>query len=338
MASEEQRAPGDDDEGRTASGQWRSAAPDIDVAPPQGNYPISRGAPERKLERVNRYDRRAALVDCQMVASTGTVSLTFEVVDDHPFLFHPGYFIAIQAEAHHLEKQRSPYCITSPPNGERTFRLLIRQVQDGQLSDHLCTLAPGDMINFRGPSGRSMVPKRDADELLLLATGVGIGPILALCPPLLAGGFEVPVRLFWGLRLAEDVCLVDELDALASAYDNFEYQISLSQPPPGWTGLRGRLTESVPGLLRRLARTQFYLVGNGAMIEEMATVLSDLGVDQRDVYQEAYFNSRYRPDACTLAEIRSRFVASDLFSPFAHLEAGLYMPAAPLTRTRSRSS
>jgi ferredoxin-NADP reductase len=83
---------------------------------------------------------------------------------------------------------------------------------------------------------------------------------------------------------------------------------------------------------------QFYLVGNGAMIEEMATVLSDLGVDRRNVYQEAYFNSRYRPDASILAEIRNRFVANDLFSPYSHLEAGLFMPEAPLTRARSRRS
>ncbi len=335
MTSEDQRGPGGNEEGRATPARWSSAAPDIDVVPPQGNYPISRGAPERKLERVNRYDRRAALVARQTVAATGTLSLTFEVVDDGPFMFHPGYFIAIQAESDGLQKQRSPYCITCPPNADRTFRLLIRLVAGGQLSDHLATLALGDVINFRGPSGRSMVPKRDTDELLLLATGVGIGPVLSLCPPLLAGGYRTPIRLFWGLRLAEDICLVDELDALVNTYDNFRYDISLSQPPSEWTGLRGRLTESVPGLLRRLGRKQFYLVGNGAMIEEMATVLSDLGVDQRDVYQEAYFNSRYRADACTLAEIRSRFVASDLFSPFAHLEAGLFMPEAPLTRTRA---
>ncbi len=327
MASEDKQGPG----------RWRSAAPDIDVVPPQGDYPISRGAPERKLERVNRYDRRAALVARETLTATGTISLTFEVVDDDPFVFHPGYFIAVQADAHDLGKQRSPYCIACPPHG-RTFRLLIRRVSDGQLSDHLCALALGEVISFRGPSGRSMVPKRAADELVLLATGVGIGPLLSLCPPLLADGFKAPIRLFWGLRLAEDICLVDELEAMADAYDNFRYQISLSQPPSDWTDLRGRLTESVPALLSRLGDKQFYLVGNGAMIEEMATALSDLGVDQRDVYQEAYFNSRHRPEAATLTEIRSRFVASDLFSPYAHLEAGLFMPEAPLTRGRPRRS
>ena len=338
MASEDKRGPDRIEQSGAGPGRWRSAAPDIDVAPPQGSYPISRGAPERKLERVNRYDRRASLVARETLTDTGTISLTFEVVDDDAFVFEPGYFIAVHADADDLVKQRSPYCITCPPNARRQFRLLIRRVQGGQLSDYLTGLAVGDVISFRGPSGRSMIPKRGAGELLLLATGVGIGPLLSLCPPLLADGFDAPIRLFWGLRLAEDICLVDELDALAATYDNFRYQISLSQPPPGWTGLRGRLTESVPALLRRLGDKQFYLVGNGAMIEEMATALSDFGVDQRDIYQESYFNSRYRPEASTLAEIRSRFVASDLFSPYAHFEAGLFMPEAPLSRPRPKRS
>lgn len=335
MASDDKRGPGDQP-GQAVPGHYRSAAADIDVAPPRSRYPISRGAPERKLERVNRYDRRAVLVDRQTLTATGTISLTFEVVDDAPFVFDPGYFVAIQADDSHLDKQRSPYCITSPPNAERTFRLVIRQVRGGQLSDYMGNLAVGDGISFRGPSGRSMVPQRPFDELVLLATGVGIGPVLSLCPPLLAGGFTKSVRLFWGLRLVEDICLVDELDALARAHQNFRYQISLSEPTATWTGLRGRLTETVPGLLPSLGNRQFYLIGNGAMIEDMATALSDLGVDRRNVYQEAYFNSRYRSDPSTLAEIRGRFVANDLFSPFAHFEAGLFMPEAPVTRGRSK--
>jgi hypothetical protein len=35
-------------------GYGRMAGRDIDIKPPEGEFPISRGAPERKLERVNR--------------------------------------------------------------------------------------------------------------------------------------------------------------------------------------------------------------------------------------------------------------------------------------------
>ncbi len=146
---------------------------------------------------------------------------------------------------------------------------------------------------------------------------MGVGPFLSLARSVLPEGFDRPMRLFWGLRLTEDICLLDELDDLARRYPPFSYQISLSQPPPGWQGLRGRLTFTVPTLLNSLADKHFYLVGNGAMIEEISTALSDLGVDKRLVYEEYFFNGKYRADPAVVADIRERFLGSDLDSPMA---------------------
>lgn len=307
--------------------------PDIFVVPPRGEYPLTRSARERRLERSDLYDRRARLTAWERLTATGTVRLTFDVVDEHPFGFHPGYFVGIRTEVPGDGLRRSPYCIISAPDGGRTFQLLVRLVPEGPVSLYLTALSVGDEITFRGPSGRSMVPKEGGTELVLMATGVGIGPFLGLVRHLASEGFDRPIRLYWGLRLAEDVCLAQELDDLTAAAD-FRYRISLSQPPAGWTGLRGRLTQTVPPLLDTLGDKHFYLVGNGAMVEEMDACLSDLGVDELRIHHETYFNVRYRPEPRALAEIRSRFVARDLFTPHAHREAGLFIPERRLRRSR----
>jgi NAD(P)H-flavin reductase len=134
-------------------------------------------------------------------------------------------------------------------------------------------------------------------------------------------GFDRPIRLYWGLRLADDICLTDELEEVASRYPNVTYHLSLSQPPERWRGLKGRLTENVPPLLETLGGKHFYLAGNGAMIEEMSAALSDLGVPKQMVYEEHYFNFKHRPDPAFLEQLRGRFVAADLTSPQAHREA-----------------
>ena len=296
-------------------------APDIEIRPPEGPIPLSRLAPERRLQRVDRYDRRAAVTANEALTTTGTVRISFRVTDDQPFDFRPGHFIGIQADVPGFGPRRSPYCIVSPPNSERTFQLLVRLVPEGPLSYYLGSLDVGDTIAFRGPSGRSMVPRGGNEDLILLATGVGIGPFLSLVDQLGRQGFQRPIFLVWGLRLVEDICLGDELNELAGRFPFFRYEISLSQPPPGWTGLRGRVTESVPPLLSGLSGKRFYLVGNGAMIEEMATVLSDLGVDREFIYEEVYFNVRYRADPVVLAAIRGSFPPSGLFAPYVDLQA-----------------
>jgi NAD(P)H-flavin reductase len=318
----------------------RSVTPDIDVAAPKGPYPISRGAPERKLTIVDRYDRRAVVTDYETLTPTGTVRLAFQVVDDKPFLYKPGQFIGIHAGLQSAEGSRTlrtPYCIVSPPTEDRRFKLLVRLVPEGPLSYYLGGLQVGDVISFRGPVGRSMIPKEWNSRLVLVATGVGVGPLLFLARELLEQGYDTGIVLYWGLRLAEDICLMDEvaeLTALAGTADRFDYHLSLTQPPPRWTGLRGRVTETMPPLLDSLGGTRFYLVGNGAMIEELSVALSDMGVDRQFIYHEAFFNARYKADPEALDAIRKRFVAGDLFSPFAEQQAGFLHPEHPLGQRR----
>jgi ferredoxin-NADP reductase len=273
------------------------------------------------MNKSSRYERRAEVIRVETLTATGTMRISFRVIDDRPFGFEPGNFVGIDCDRPRLGYRRSPYCIFSPPNQERTFQNLIRVVPDGPVSNFLGSLSVGDVIGFRGPTGRSMIPKERDTELILLATGVGLGPFHSLIRHLPARGFTRSIRLYWGLRLVEDICLLDELEAIAQAHANFTYQISLSQPPDSWRGLRGRLTESVPPLLETLDGKHFYLCGNGAMIAELSRALSDLGVPKHLIYEEYFFNFKHKPDEETVAHIRQRFLASDLLSPLVELQA-----------------
>lgn len=279
---------------------------------------VAVAAAEGKWLASSRYRRRARVTSVTRATPTGTVRIGLEVVDGEPFRFDPGQFVGIAAHFEGQIQRRSPYCILSPPSSQPAFELLVRVVRQGPLSEYLGGLQPGDEVAFRGPTGRSMVPPPGDDrELSLLATGTGVAPFLSLASHLLATGYSRPISLWWGLRLAGDICLTDELDGLAEAYPNFSYAISLSQPPPEWTGLRGRVSESVPPLLTTLGHKRFYLAGNGAMVEEMAFALSDLGVVAKFIYKEPYFEGTHDPDPDVVTAIRERFVATDLFSALA---------------------
>lgn len=271
--------------------------------------------------RQSRYDRQARIVDNEALTSTGTVRLTFEPLDGQPLRFAPGQFIGItDGRPGITRRRRSPYCLTSSPHETGAFQLLVRQVPEGPLSQHLADLQPGEEIEFRGPLGRAMRPKRADTDVVLLATGVGVGPLMPVAEELLERYPERNVTIYWGLRLREDVCLEGELDELvARAPDRLAYHVSLSQPDDGSAGLRGRLTESVPPLLSTIRDKSYVLVGNGAMIAEMTAALSDLGVPETQMHTEHYFNGRHEPALQTVEEIRNRFVAGD--ARFDHIES-----------------
>ena len=287
-----------------------------------------------------RYRRRARITSITPLTPTGTVRVGFEVVDGAPFDYVPGQFVGIE---HHFEGfgyRRSPYCILSSPTGEPVFELLVRVVEAGPLSVHLGGVARvGDEIAFRGPTGRSMLP-RDEDEdreLVLFATGTGVSPFVSLARHLVDQGSPQRVRLWWGLRLEDDICLTDELDELRAASADFDYAISLSRPSPAWTGLRGRITESVPPLLPEVGNRRYLFAGNGAMIEEMALALSDVGVNVHLFHKEPFFDASHNPDPATVAAIRRRFVASDARTDYARAGAAPFDPNRILAAGRDRT-
>ena len=265
----------------------------------------------------SRYKRSARVTDVQPLTTTGTFRLGLEVADGGPFAFDPGQFVGIEVHFEGKGFRRSPYCILSDPSEAPRFDLLVREVPTGPMSLYLADLQPGDEVVFRGPTGRRILPNDAERELVLMATGTGVAPVLSMARFLLRTGYPKPISLWWGLRQEEDICLTDELDALAAEHDLFTYAITLSRPSDGWTGLRGRLGESVPPLLPTLGGKRYYLVGNGAMLEEMALALSDLGVVQQYIYKEPYFDPIHEPDREVVARIRERFVATDLYSAYA---------------------
>ncbi len=286
-----------------------------------------------------RYRRRARITSVTPVTSTGTVRVGFEVVDGAPFDYVPGQFVGIEQHFEGFGYRRSPYCILSTPTGEPVFELLIRVVAAGPLSVHLGQARVGDDVAFRGPTGRSMLPRDDDRDrqLVLLATGTGVSPFVSLARYLVHRESTRPTQLWWGLRLEDDICLTDELDELRAASPHFDYAISLSHPSPRWAGLRGRITESVPPLLPTVSDRLYYFAGNGAMIAEMALALSDVGVNARFFHKEPFFDASHDPDPATVAAIRARFVATDARSDYAKAGTGQFDPGRILAAGRTRA-
>jgi ferredoxin-NADP reductase len=281
--------------------------------------PVSVAVPNKAVhkgrwEQFHQYRRRAEVTAVERLTPTGTDLLTLRVVDGEDFDFEPGQFIGLAVELNG-ELRTRPFCVWSARGSRSVLQLLLRVVPNGPLSQYLAARAPGDVLAFRGPLGRSMVPEHPGSGLELICTGVGIGPFLGLIHHLIDSGDNRPVRLYWGLRLTEDICLIDELDALARDHPDFTYHVSLSSPPPGWRGLVGRVTHTVPPLLESLRDRHFVLCGNGAMIAELHSALYEAGVPGERIHREFYFNTRYRADPATVAAIRRRFSANDVASP-----------------------
>ena len=247
---------------------------------------------------------RNAVVDGGRTVGRGCRLLHVALPDDLPFPFQPGHVVVLRHGGH-----KHPYTVSQADPARRTLGLLFRIIPGGRLTPSLATAAPGTPVEVSGlhhePVATLIAP--EARAVVGCATGSGIGPLWGFAESALASGFERPLTLFAGYREAEDICLAPELDALQAAHPNFRWHPTLTQPPANWTGLRGRLGESAPALIKAPRECHFHLVGNGAMLAEMKAALALCGVPGPQVTSEVFFNYNAVAEAGTVQAIADGF-------------------------------
>lgn len=136
--------------------------------------------------------------------------------------------------------------------------------EGGKMSQHLESLAIGDRIAFRGPSGRlqylgdgkfSIKKLRkdpaqiyEADKVSLIAGGTGITPMLQLIREILkrADTDKTQLSLIFANQTEDDILLKPELDDLAARYpEQFKLWYTLDRPKPEWTQGKGFISDEM---------------------------------------------------------------------------------------------
>jgi ferredoxin--NADP+ reductase len=180
----------------------------------------------------------------------------------------------------------------APADAEVEF--LIRLVTGGALTPALWRARPGDRVRLGRPKGLFLLTPDDARCHLLLATGTGVAPLVAMATVLRSRG-PVPPRivLIHGVREADELAYRDRLEAWARADPRIHY-LPVVSGAGDWPGRRGRIDAALPSIVDELAvdpaGAVAYLCGSPGMIEGVSAVLGDLGLAPAAIRSERYWD------------------------------------------------
>jgi ferredoxin--NADP+ reductase len=184
---------------------------------------------------------------------------------------------------------RRAYSIASSPLVRDSMEVFVVLVQQGELTEKLWTLGEGDRL-WMAPGVKGQFTLNDAlpdKDLVMVSTGTGIAPFMSMLRTYRGQNRWRRFVLINGVRLAQDLGYVDELDALCREDATITYIPMVTREPEGsdWAGLRGR----VQGILEPVkyqervgapldaAECHVYLCGNPAMIDTVEPMLHGLG-------------------------------------------------------------
>lgn len=118
-----------------------------------------------------------------------TVAIRFEAPAG--FEAAPGQFVKLGDEVEGEEYNRF-YTLSSPDvSGEFETTIEVDPDESGPFAAHLAGLNPGEAVQMAGPFGRDYY--EDEEQALLLASGPGIGPAVAIAERALADGNSAAV-------------------------------------------------------------------------------------------------------------------------------------------------
>ncbi len=231
-----------------------------------------------------------ARLRCSVGLSEFTKHLELEVDGVTHFGFVPGQWLSVKVNTPDGEEMTRAYSIASPPSGNGHFAFCLNRVQDGFMSNHLCSLEEGAKIAFQGPFGDFILrpPLRDT---VFIATGTGIAPFRSMLHWLLAERDRHQGRRYWllfGARREQDIYYRGEFERLAAEHANFHFLPTLSRAAAEWKGLRGYVQEHLPEIVGTRTDMHAYICGLDKMVKANRALLKSLGWDRTSIRYEKY--------------------------------------------------
>lgn len=193
--------------------------------------------------------------------------------------FKPGQYIQLKApiyEGNDEEVYRA-YSIASPPAVKDYIDLIIGYVPGGKATTYVHKfLKEGDTVDINGPYGDFYYQDKYDNEMVMVAVGTGIAPILSILYYMRDNDIKRKARFYFGAKTPEDLFLLDEIEKLEKDLYDFEFIPTLSRvlDEHNWTGERGRVNVSLDKHIKTPEDKEAYLCGSPGMIDSVIEALT----------------------------------------------------------------
>ncbi len=210
-----------------------------------------------------------------------------------PARFLPGQYAMLSLEGASAVRA---YSMSNLANDDGIWEFWIRKKPGGQVSEPMfATLAPGARVVLDGPYGLAVLQTEAPRDVLCIAGGSGISPVLSIARGLLSDPAmaERKLHFFFGGRTPADICGLAELQGLPGFAERVSFHAAISEPREGdgWDGAVGfiheRLAEVLGGTLRDF---ECYLAGPPPMVQATTRMLLlEQGVPAEQVHFDRFF-------------------------------------------------
>ena len=207
------------------------------------------------------------------------------------FDYLPGQFHFLTfRRAAHLPVEEHHWTISSSPTEAGVLRSTIKE--SGDFTATIGETKPGDTALVYGPFGRfSYVLHPEERDLVFVAGGIGITPIIGMLRHMRDTHAERTVTLFYGNTSERDIAFRDEIAEMERAgVASLKVVHILSKPSESWRGERGRLDKDIVAKFcgPLFADRAFYICAPWEVMNQTIPILRHGGVPPGRIHFERF--------------------------------------------------
>ena len=200
----------------------------------------------------------------------------------------PGQFVFVAFRSAQVSGEPHAFTLSSSPSRTETLQFTIRAC--GDWTGTLTRLTIGDQAMIQGPYGRfSHLFAQPDRELVLIAGGIGITPMLSMLRFMSDRRDDRSITLVWSNHSRADMVYADELGELERKLTGLR-RVPIFTKSADSTEPRGRLNRaSLERILGHCGRNApIFLCGPPLMMRQVKSALIGLGFSSRCIFTEAF--------------------------------------------------
>ena len=214
--------------------------------------------------------------------------LVVKLVEPEEIKFFPGQYMDFMIPG--TDEHRS-FSMANTPGRDGVFEFVIKIYPDGQFSQFLAnTVQVGDRLEVEAPFGTCTLRESRTSDMIFVAGGAGMAPVLGLLRSLAERGVERKATFYYGARGLRDLCFEKEIAEIGEKIPGFRYVPALSEPADGddWDGATGLITEVVQANESSLEGMDAYVCGPPPMVDAAIATLTALGVREQNIFYDKF--------------------------------------------------
>jgi ferredoxin-NADP reductase len=177
---------------------------------------------------------------------------------------------------------------TACPTDQHYLEITVKKT--GRVSTFMHeAVKEGDLLTIRNRSGEFYFQEGMAKELVLIAGGTGIAPLMSMIRYITQRKLPVKITLIYSNKTPEDIIFQRELQNLELHNELLRCVHTITRPEGyNWQGPTGRINQEL--LERNISNKQalFYICGPKAMIQTCVEQLKGLGVSSFQIKIEKW--------------------------------------------------